>query len=443
MKLSDGISMSARDIKRRKLRSILTIIAISVGSMLLVSMQGLGDTITTTAETFISSFGNLNEVMVLPEKYNADKSGMQINEQMSSGSHQMLPYTENKQLNPKQESNEKLIYNSTLAEIAKVKDVKSMSAYTATKATEINIDGVSKAGDAPLILGYAANYTYAQGDKIIAGKDLTGAKDQILINESYLKDMGITDYNSVIGKKFTLTVKIPEMSNIPGITPLKITGIVQGVYKEPNAYYPGNIITVDTLTNKIQAYYAGENPNDFKTTYSMVSLQTENQKVIPGIKNDINKNLGYTTFSLGEVVGIASIFTGFIKGILDVAAIIVIAVASVGLINTMTMTVQEKKKWIGIMRSIGASKGGIRVIFLTQSIILGTLGGILGCLLAIVGVWGINEYLIHIGKDFIIHLTTANVALGFIVSIIVAILAGIMPANRAAKLDVVETINEE
>lgn len=443
MKLIDGISMSARDIRRRKVRSILTIIAISVGSMLLVSMQGLGDTITTTAESFISSFGNLNEVMVLPQKYNADKSGMQINEQMSSGSHQMLPYTQNKQLNPKQESDEKLIYNSTLAEIAKVNNIKSMSAYTATKASEIEIEGVSKLGNSPLILGYAANYTYTQGDKIIAGKDLTGAKNQILINEAYLNDMGIKDYDSIIGKKFTMTVSMPQIPGMNIMKPLKITGVVQGVYKEPNAYYPGNIITLDNITNQIQAYYAGKNVQDYKTTYSMVTLQTENQKVIPNIKSDINKNLGYTTFSLGEVVGMASIFTGFIKGILDVAAIIVIAVASVGLVNTMTMTVQEKRKWIGIMRSIGAAKKDIRVIFLTQSIIIGTLGGILGCILAIVGVWGINEYLIYIGKDFTINLTSANVLLGFIISIIVAILAGIVPANRAAKLDVVETINEE
>ena len=69
MKLIDGIAISVRDINRRKLRSILTIIAISVGSMLLVSMQGLGDTISKTAITFVSSFGNLDQVMVIPEKY--------------------------------------------------------------------------------------------------------------------------------------------------------------------------------------------------------------------------------------------------------------------------------------------------------------------------------------------------------------------------------------
>ena len=58
MKILDGIIISLRDIKRRKLRSILTIIAISVGSMLLVAMQGMGTSISSNATKFISSFGS-------------------------------------------------------------------------------------------------------------------------------------------------------------------------------------------------------------------------------------------------------------------------------------------------------------------------------------------------------------------------------------------------
>ncbi|WP_297436611.1 ABC transporter permease [uncultured Clostridium sp.] len=442
MKLIDGISMATSDISRRKLRSILTIIAISVGCMLLVSMQGLGDTISKTATTFISSFGNLNQVMVLPEKYNANKSGVAASEQMNQKP-TFLPYTVNKQLNPKEEDNSKAITNQTLSDIAKIKNVKDLFAYSGAKANSLEISGVSEKGSNPLILGFAKDYKYKQVEKVVAGKDLTGAGNQFLINEAYLKDMGITDYNSVIGKEMTLDVSMPSFEGMPAKKPLLIKGIVQGIYKEPNAYYPGNIITLSSVTDKINAYYSGKKLSDYKTNYSMVTIDVANQKVISGMSSEINTKLGYGTFSLGEVVGIASVFTGFIKTILDIAAVIVIAVASVGLVNTMTMTVQEKRKWIGIMRALGSTKGNIRTIFLTQSIVLGVIGGVVGCILAIVGIFAANLYLTHIGKDFNIHLTFANVLLGFIVTFIVAIVSGISPARRAAKLKVVETINEE
>ena len=442
MKLIDGIAISARDINRRKLRSILTIIAISVGSMLLVSMQGLGDTISKTAITFVSSFGNLDQVMVIPEKYNVNKSNQAIKQQMDQGM-SYLPYKANKQLNPKEQDNSKEITDSTLASIAKIKNVINISAYSVTQASSVSIDGVKKLGANPTILGYAKDYKYTGQGKIIAGKDLTGANNQFLINENYLKDMGVTDYNSVIGKTIILTVKMPSIPGVPTRKALLVRGIVQGVYSESNAYYPGNIFTLSDVTEKISAYYLGKSVDQIKPTYSMVIVDVPNQKVISQINNEINNTLGYTTFSLGEMVGMVSVFTGFIKVVLDIAAIIVVLVAGVGLINTMTMIVQEKRKWMGIMRALGAKKGNIRLIFLTQSIILGTLGGILGCIFAIIAIYGINEYLIEVGKTFRIALTIGNILFGFIISLIISILAGVIPANKAAKLDVIETINEE
>ncbi|MGL4742152.1 MAG: ABC transporter permease [Sarcina sp.] len=442
MKITDGISIAARDVNRRKLRSLLTIIAIAVGTLLLVSMQSLGDTISNTTAEFISSFGNMNQVMVLPQKYSPEKSGAAVQEQMGSSSPGFLPYTANKQLNPKQEDSSKTITDSTLEQISKIKNVQSIAAYGATKATSITIDGVHDEGLNPLILGYNRNYNYTAEEEIVAGQPLDGKGDQFLINESLLKQMGITDYNSVIGKNFKINVSLPKEMGV-NMPPLVISGTVRGVYTEPNSYYPGNIITYENIINKINAYYSGKSVNETGNSYSTVLINVKNQSVIPGINDVVNKNLGYTTFSLGEVIGIASVFTGFIKTILDLAAIIVIVVASIGLINTMTMTIQEKKKWIGIMRALGATKNNIRLIFLTQSIILGIIGGIAGAIVAVIGIEIINVILTNIGKDFHIVVTFGNAFFGFIIAVIVAIIAGLIPSSRAAKLDVVETINEE
>ena len=68
------------------------------------------------------------------------------------------------------------------------------------------------------------------------------------------------------------------------------------------------------------------------------------------------------------------------------------------------MTLQEKKKMIGVMRSVGASRGNIRLIFIFQSMILGISGGVLGAILSTVGIYIINEFIIK-GHTFVISLT--------------------------------------
>lgn len=443
MRFSDGVSISVRDITRRKLRSILTIIAIAVGTMLLVAMQGVGTSISHTTASFIESFGNMNEVMVLPEKYNSNQNFATEFQAQSQSSQGMLPYTANVPLNPKEVDNQKKIGFNSLESLSKINGVSYVSAYEASKISSVKIDSIEKKGGSAVVLGYPKNYDYSPDRTIVAGSNSINGNNDFLINENYLKDMGVTDYNSVIGKKITIEIAMPTIPGMPIVKPLKLTGVINAVYKEKNSYYPGNIISTSYVTNEINAYYQGKNINDVKDSYSMVTLGVKSQKDIPAIVKDINNNLGYSTFYLGEVIGFASIFTGFVNGILDIAAIIVIAVAAVGLANTMTMTIQEKKKWIGIMRSLGATKRNINLIFLVQSLILGIIGGIVGSVVGAIAIESVNLWLTNTGKDFTISLTANNLLLGFIVAIIVSILAGFVPSRRAARMDVVETINEE
>ncbi|WP_297630326.1 FtsX-like permease family protein [uncultured Clostridium sp.] len=443
MKISDGISIGIKDLYKRKVRSILTGIAIAVGCMLLVAMQGIGDTINKTATSFISSFGDMSQVMVMPQKYDANNNfAMQFQEQSNSGM-QLLPYTQNTQLNPKEQDNEKAITASSLESMSKITGVKNLSVYEASRASNIEVAGTDKQGSSAVVLGYNPKYLYTGQGDIIAGSDLnSNDANGILVRKSYLENMGIKDFNSVIGKKITLILSMPSINGMV-MPEKKVNLTIKGVYENKNSYYPGSIMTFENITNEMQAYYTGTTISKVKPNYSMVTINTTSDKYIDSIMKNINTNLGYSTFNLGEVVGLVSVFTGFVRGILDIGAIIVIIVASVGLINTMTMTIGEKKKWIGIMRSIGAKRGNIKIIFLAQAIFIGILGAIAGCILAIIAIFIVNIYLTNTGKDITIMLTSGNVALGFIVTVVVSAISGILPARKAAKLDVIEIINEE
>ncbi|MGL5415277.1 MAG: ABC transporter permease [Clostridium sp.] len=443
MKITDGISIGIQDVFKRKARSILTGISIAVGCMLLVSMQGIGDTINRTASSFIESFGDMNQVMVMPQKYDVNNNfAMQFQEQSNSGM-QLLPYTQNTQLNPEEKSNGKDITDSTLVSLSKIQGVKNLSVYEASRASSIKINDEKEKGDSAIVLGYNPNYLYTGQGDIVAGQDLNSSdKNGILIRKSYLENMGITNLNSVIGKKVTLTLSLPIAYGTNSIEK-EITLTIRGVYENKNAYYPGSIMTFENTTNEMQAFYTGKNVNDIKPNYSMVTINVTSKKYINPIMENINNNLGYSTFNLGEVVGLVGIFTGFVRGVLDIGAIIVIIVASVGLVNTMTMTIGEKRKWIGIMRSIGAKKKNIKTIFLSQAIFIGIIGAIVGCILAGIIIFFVNIYLTKTGKEINVILSLSNYLSGFIVTVIVSAIAGYFPARKAAKMNVIQTINEE
>ena len=435
MKISDGIFISLRDIKRRKLRSILTIIAISVGSMLLVAMQGMGTSISSNATKFITSFGSLENVIVMPQKYESNYNfATTVNLNSSST---MLPYVANKQESSKTVDLTKVINDSTVKSVSQIKNVKSVSAYNTSTASSIAIDGINKTASEVTVQGYSKDYDY--NAKILYGNQLNGNSKEFLVDEALLKNLGITDYSSVIGKTITLTVN----SRIPDTSPLTITGTIEGVFKQ-GSFDLGDVITYNTITNEmIDHSYGLDTTSNSDPTYSMISLYATSQSDVSTITSTINNSLGYETFNLGQIVGLANIFVSFVNGLLDLAALIVVVVAGIGLVNTMNMTVQEKKKWIGIMSSLGASKSNIKLIFLSQSIILGTLGAILGSIVGLIGLILVNQYLVLTGKDFTIVITPTIVISSMLITIIVSIIAGLIPASKAAKLNAIEIINEE
>ncbi|MDO4535666.1 MAG: ABC transporter permease [Clostridium perfringens] len=434
MKISDGIFISLRDIKRRKLRSILTIIAISVGSMLLVAMQGMGTSISSNATKFITSFGSLENVIVMPQKYESNYNfATSVNLDSSST---MLPYVANKQESSKTVDLTKIIDDNTVKSVSQIKNVNSVSAYNTATANSVSLNGIDKTASEVTVQGYSKNYDYST--KILYGNQLSGNPNEFLVDEAFLKNLGITDYSSAVGKTITITVHSQILS-----TPLTITGTIKGIFKQ-GTFDLGDVITYNTVTNKMIDYsYGLTTASNSQSTYSMISLYANSQSDVNAITSTINNNLGYETFNLGQIVGLASIFVGFVNGLLDLAAIIVVIVAGIGLVNTMNMTVQEKKKWIGIMGSLGASKSNIRFIFLSQSVILGTLGAILGSILGYIGLLLINQYLIMSGKDFTIVITPWIIISSIIITIVVSIIAGLIPASKAAKLNVIEIINEE
>jgi putative ABC transport system permease protein len=113
-----------------------------------------------------------------------------------------------------------------------------------------------------------------------------------------------------------------------------------------------------------------------------------------------------------------------------------IIVGGFGIANIMFVTVRERTNQIGIQKALGAKKFFIMIEFLFEAVMLALAGGVIGLLFVLAGTVIVN----HI-SDFHISLTIGNITLGLFVSIIIGMVAGLIPAWSASRLNPVEAIN--
>jgi len=136
---------------------------------------------------------------------------------------------------------------------------------------------------------------------------------------------------------------------------------------------------------------------------------------------------------------------GIIRYVVVGIAGIALIVGSVGIANTMYMSVIERTKEIGIMKSIGATNNAILTIFLIEAAFFGIVGGIIGCIIGI-GLALAAKLAIEMfapGLPFLIIIDPFVIGGALFFSVIAGLLSGILPARNASKLKPVDALRYE
>jgi putative ABC transport system permease protein len=182
--------------------------------------------------------------------------------------------------------------------------------------------------------------------------------------------------------------------------------------------------------------------------YSAISAHVKNPSQVQAVEDAIKK-MGFTTFSLLDASqSLRSVFR-----VLDLFLLIfgslALAVASIGIVNTLVMAILERRREIGIMKAIGASDGDVKKLFFAEAGAMGIVGGVAGVLLG----WAIGR-IINFGTNIYLRRESIApdnfwsvpwwlVALAILFSFIVSLVSGFYPAGRAAKLDPVQALRYE
>jgi len=237
-------------------------------------------------------------------------------------------------------------------------------------------------------------------------------------------DKGIGDTMEIRGSEFEVVGVLEPTLTAPDTTvlmPLAATQILlamdapilarQGIGSEELAtqivVYPETGADIDALAEAIED--------------SVAQVQT-----ITG--DDFDEKIGSAT----------AIFNAIILGV----ALISLAVGGLSVINTMAMSVAERTREIGIKRSIGASRGRIVRELVVESSLIGLTGGVIGLVLGAIVVLVANEMGRPSGT-ILFHLTFGTAAFAVVFSTVLGALAGLAPAWTAARLDPVEALRYE
>lgn len=437
----DMLELAGRNLKESKLRNMLTTAGIAVGVASLVALLSLGIGLQAWANRNLNRSGIFETVAVFSKR---DFMSFDSDERRSERT--------------KSNENAQPLDAAARNEIAKLPNV--VEVYPEMRfQTEVVFEGHSQfstVAGLPLSARGSDAFDDAQG-RFFSGPEA----DEVVLQEDFAKR--ISPNAPLLGKQVTL--RYAERSATDpgtqeqGFSVLRrektftIVGIVkQEPYGGWRNFARGRLfipVNVAEKMNVLQpsalrdAVSAGTKP-----TYTSLLVRVGNPKDAQAVQEAIKK-MGFTTWSaLDASKGMRRFFLA-----LDLFLIIFgslgVAVASLGIINTLVMAILERRREIGIMKAIGASDADVKSLFFAEAAAMGLAGGAFGVALG----WAIGR-VINLGTNWWFarqDLPPENfwlvpwwlVAAAIVMAVIVSLVSGLYPAARAAKLDPVQALRYE
>ncbi|WP_457611847.1 ABC transporter permease [Methanocaldococcus sp.] len=207
----------------------------------------------------------------------------------------------------------------------------------------------------------------------------------------------------------------------------KILSVVNGSYLIPS----------NTIIMASSKFYNLFKPKGYGRIYIYVIDPKDIEEVKKEVENRIDKRekkaiiivMSEIIKKINEALSKISIF------VIGIGAISLF-VAGLGIGNVMLMSVIERTNEIGVMRSIGASKKDILIIFITEALILGLVGAFIGVILSIV----FSLFILSLMKVSFPLTSIIYIVAGFLFGILTALLSSLYPAYKASKLDPIEAL---
>lgn len=402
MRIQDLAQLSTRMFKTNPLRTWLTILGMGVGTAAVVVLVGLG-------------FG-LQKIILEQIVFGETLLSLGVS---ATGA-------QNLRLTP-----ETL---DTFKKYPEVLDAAPLARFPALVTYKGLTGNVFIQGVEPPYLRYAG-VTATEGE-VFLDEDAEDT-NTIMLSPAVLKLFGIEEAESFIGEKVSFRLLVPAEDGSDSVleVPIDKEYTVRGITKEQGVL--NAMMMIPELRNHVGI-----------EEYERIQVRVNSNANLPIVEARLIE-AGYRVTALSKTVEQASkIFQG-IQVVLATFGGIALIVSAIGMFNTMTVTLLERTKEIGIMRTIGASPKDVKYLFISESIVVGFMGGLTGILMGVVFGVTINVFLNVVAGQFGGQAVTLfSFPIGFLLfiaifSAAVGYLTGIFPASRASTLNPLDAIRYE
>jgi putative ABC transport system permease protein len=424
MRFWDLVRIANRNLFRNKLRTLLTVAAIFVGSFTLTMTNGVGDGMRAYVESQVKNFEGDRVLSVrrkmeepknprnsAPEEYKEAKAGEQEQAFDPNTGAVTMPQME--------------------SAVHGIEGVKSITPRYGIDGEYITLDGQKKF---KLDVGMVSE---GMTVKTEVGNTVTGEGQIVLpINMARAFNEKISD---LVGRRATIAYK--DISEQIRTMDLTIAGVAT------KGFMTNTMAFVDASTARLIHTYQRRETGPEKFAGFSLQLSTPDPARIDAVKKTLEER-GFTATTMADNQKRTYDAIGIFKVGMSLVAMIALLAASFGIINTLVIAVLERTKEIGLQKALGMSRGRIFMIFSLESILLGFWGALIGTVAGIIVGLIANRVLIAAYADSfegfsLFAFTLPSIVFVMVLVSAIAFIAGVMPAYRASRLNPIDSLRYE
>ena len=477
MSFYDLMSMSLGNLWRRKLRTILTVLGVLIGTTSIVAMLSLAFGMKQQMMEQYESMGSVTQINVSPGGgMDSDSSGSQTDTStmLTESNMEMFQGMEHvKSVSPQ------LTFDGTMKS-GRYSGYANMIGVDQSMldSQELDKGEVPKAGNSGTLQVLGGNqlltgFGYVQGDEYVdyysTGElppiDLMTQIHQLQVYNDAAESETVdqtastdasTEDSSGDGDSDSAgddAAAQPAEDNSTLNFRIKITGIMAGGLEEYNNYSQSLLVNLDDLKSYLTKNFGkGKIPGQPKPNgkplnewvYTTIVVEVDQADNVEDVMKSI-QDMGFFANSNKELIDSAQKSLQIVELVLGGIGMVAFLVAAIGIANTMMMSTYERTKEIGVMKVLGCDMRDIQKLFLAEAGFIGLIGGIVGLLLSC----GVSSLINHFsagmegigGNISVIPWWLAWAAVAF--STLMGMVAGYFPARRAMKLSPLAAIHTE
>ncbi len=415
-KLKNLCKVACGSLLRHKLRSVLTILGVTVGITVVIVVLSAGQAIEDFITSQVNQFGT-DWIQVEVKVPSAGKTSLENVGGLAQGA---------------------TITTLKFSDAEEIKEHPNVRDYYAGNVSQeiVSYEGQNKL---TMIFGVTAGFIDIDPSELIQGRFYTEAEDKSLDKVAVLGS-GIKDVlfgsREAIGKNVKINKQNYEVIGIMGEQGSAGVFSMDDVVYIPARTMQKRILGIDYITFIFNRIYDTSIARQTADDITLIMRDLHNI-------TDPNRDDFHAT-SAQEALEMLDTVTGSIQILLLAIALISLVVAGVGIMNVMYVSVAERTFEIGLRKALGAKYDNILNQFLTEAVIITFIGGIFGIVLGVALTWLISFVATnYLGFDWQFYFSIQYILLAAGMSVLVGLISGLYPARQAAALDPIVALRKE